>query len=509
MINDKKLKYFKQQYYYKDTLIKYIGSNTQYDYQNKKEPHIFYQTGYSKITLDDQNGSFYIIHPEELNIKRNIIGTVVNIKLIISPKIKSFWEQLKEKLFIYNIHNETNMNKTDYGINIMSIKTTPDFIKYSLEYIISYIYSRKYKLNNEITMLIPLLIVINNSIKNLFNNSINLYKNVYGNNYGDIYGLIKLCNKIHSFLKNNNYIQDITNISNISDSFKNILLENKRKFLKGETTAYNSIFQNLYNNNKLIDNNQLNEFELKELLKDNVNTINLNEDMLYLEKWCNKYYLNFNIIKNYIKEYNNFKNIIFKFDNELIDETETKRKSITFKWFDNAITNIVLNNNPINPFIHGFSYKIYKKIEGTDYYISLIAPLPNYVYEITNFNRKYETLLKNDYHSNYILALSSDSVNFNIKIVNNVDISFVQKICPIIFIPKHLNINYYKDAVAYLITKYNVNGKLSNKIINNYINTINQIDYDLTNNFDRSLYTKFYKFDSDPLFNKYIISFIK
>ncbi|AYV82406.1 MAG: HrpA-like RNA helicase, partial [Homavirus sp.] len=127
----------KEQYFYKDDQITYIGDNNCYDYRNSIPPHTLYSTGYTKDTLEDSDGTFYIIHPDEQGIIRNIGGQIIkltehayglefNNNKIVSYKIRSFWDLLFEKLSIYYTNNDYTNNdiiKTELGIRLSSIKS--------------------------------------------------------------------------------------------------------------------------------------------------------------------------------------------------------------------------------------------------------------------------------------------------------------------------------------------------------------------------------------------------
>ena len=74
------------QYFLKEEPITYRGLSTHYDYQNDNPPHAYLQDGFALNTLKDPYGSFYIVHPEELYIRRNISGTILGV---IEEPIKS------------------------------------------------------------------------------------------------------------------------------------------------------------------------------------------------------------------------------------------------------------------------------------------------------------------------------------------------------------------------------------------------------------------------------------
>jgi hypothetical protein len=74
-------------------------------------------TGYPiKECVYDPNGDFYVVHPDELNIKRNLLtGKIIKVKnnngifedanIIISNKIHSYFE----KCFSYNLFIDNNI----------------------------------------------------------------------------------------------------------------------------------------------------------------------------------------------------------------------------------------------------------------------------------------------------------------------------------------------------------------------------------------------------------------
>lgn len=114
----------------------YIGNFNHYDYDYTKQykPNK-YNTGYPSNVLYDSDCSFFIIHPEELNIERNIMGKVIKILLdtkdiklsnyiIQSNKIDSFFEDLQLKKYIIYDRNSDSFiaSKTGKLIKELVIK---------------------------------------------------------------------------------------------------------------------------------------------------------------------------------------------------------------------------------------------------------------------------------------------------------------------------------------------------------------------------------------------------
>lgn len=145
--------FIRKHYYANNIFWNYKGNIDMYDYHNYTEPISFKSTGISSKYLSDNKGEFYIIHPEEVNFNRNILGNIINVSndltinnnTIFSKKIESFWKILKDYLFIFGTEE---YYKTKYGERIFEIATLlsqfgfDDRFNYGLA--VSYIYSIKY-----------------------------------------------------------------------------------------------------------------------------------------------------------------------------------------------------------------------------------------------------------------------------------------------------------------------------------------------------------------------------
>lgn len=100
-----------------------------------------YYTGYDKNILLDSSGIFYVIHPEELNIQRNIYGKIIKSinnddvtvenNIMLSNKMIIFWKILIDGLMI-GIDNG-KLYKTEYAEIVMFLIKHMQFI--NIEYI--------------------------------------------------------------------------------------------------------------------------------------------------------------------------------------------------------------------------------------------------------------------------------------------------------------------------------------------------------------------------------------
>jgi hypothetical protein len=124
-------------YFINDEYYGYYGNDAMYDYKN--DPLDIwknsYNDGYVYGDLVDDMGNFYIIHPDELSLKRNIAGEVIGkrkdviklndipgekyIKRFESDKMEIFWKLLRDKLFVESFGK--TLLKTDYGMKISEI----------------------------------------------------------------------------------------------------------------------------------------------------------------------------------------------------------------------------------------------------------------------------------------------------------------------------------------------------------------------------------------------------
>lgn len=106
-----------------DILYDYHGKDNMYDYENIVYPPKIYFSGFDIEQLTDANGSFYLIHPDELMIKRNIGRNIVSSdgyavitknKVMNSKKILVFWETLLNTGLVGN-DGPLNVFKTKLG----------------------------------------------------------------------------------------------------------------------------------------------------------------------------------------------------------------------------------------------------------------------------------------------------------------------------------------------------------------------------------------------------------
>lgn len=231
-------KFIKSQYYIGQLFYTYIGDSSHYDYKNNKVPNkMLYKiidnkkskqiiSGYSANTLNDTTGTFYIVHPEETEFVRNIIGEITN-----SPsfdKMKGFWNYLNNNKFV------VDGEKTDYGSLIESV--SKQILGLTFNQIISYLYSLVYKVDKDMIKYLAFIRSLKSCkdiclIDEKYRNNLPQIKSAYGSNIGDSETIIRLMNMI--LLNTNQPNLNQTNVNSVVKSYNNLVEQiNSIKLLK-------------------------------------------------------------------------------------------------------------------------------------------------------------------------------------------------------------------------------------------------------------------------------------
>lgn len=127
--------------------------------------------GFDKPTIEDIDGLFYIIHPDEYNIKRNIVGVPQNS--INLSRMQSYWITSKERQFIDN-----NYDKTPFGIHFYDIGTIfGNYYLTDVKLVLFYIYCIIYGCDIYANKLLPMILALQkNSIFLTDMNVVKYYK---------------------------------------------------------------------------------------------------------------------------------------------------------------------------------------------------------------------------------------------------------------------------------------------------------------------------------------------
>jgi hypothetical protein len=413
-----------------DNFIKKIDNRFNFDkkitYSLITNRPIRYLTGYDiKNTIFDTEGTFYIIHPNELTLKRdNLTGKILFIDYkFISNRIYSYLEKcIKFNLFI---KNNSEYEKTILGRIINSIVKV--FNQLYIEsadinwfLINTIIYSFIYDIEDIIILMISLMHISKYDI-----NFINPYKILLSKriNKDDLYIYydiaVYIYNKIEKIINiyNENKIINFMNIRKKEyleekNKITNLIIEKKNYWNLNIPIEIYNIFNSLDNENKL--NSKINYFDylLKKNKDDKIKFIISN---IFKE-------LNIDIddynIDNFMKYYLNMK---YK-----IDRLKTNQKLI---WFKNNIPIIksydVFENIKLS-FLYGFSHF------NTIYKTSTIE----YKNIETNINYKIKKSITP--YTKYMTYLIEQKENIYVLI--NIDLDTLIKINLIKFSPYYLKI---------------------------------------------------------------------
>lgn len=514
-----------KQYYLNGIFQDYQGNNNHYDYENRQIPSAYYETGYSYQTLLDKTGKFYIIHPEELKFTRDIIGNIIaisgDLKIdkngIVSPKMQSFFEILKERLMIYSIGDD--VNKTEYGIRLMDIKQQLDME--DIRDVIAYLYSRVYNISDLVLASLILKNSLSSSMSNVFSQTYNKTtgklqvnieqaKNLYGNSFGDSVGLAKIASKIISYF--NNTIYDLCKLFNKKINARTVnllsttLLEKKMDYINNKKTGdfklidYETAkkFAELDNSGKLLNRNELSEIEIKDMITDNyfpdILSSIVNDKQVQLESWSHMNYLSGNTVISFLNSYLKTTNSIYELENNI------QNNNISLDWFDKRLIAIpeykfIDEHKIIMSYLHGYGFNIAMNMIKSEKFIPISYIDPSNIRSISKKGPFKETLLNDTSMGEYITFVGYDSSKEkNLFCVSRVNVDMIQSSVPFIYSPNQLN--KISTEQNLLLLKPMETGL--------YLETVNKIKMDLINNYTTKVYKNILKLDDNEQYKKII-----
>jgi hypothetical protein len=509
-------KMLKEQYFNGDTYYTYYGNDNAYDYKNYKPFAIYFKTGFNTTCLTDNTGQFYIIHPDELHIIRNLGGDIVGITdsdgltfipnkynskigYILSKKIKSFWKKLLDYLYIDFSNIETTENDIDTKDNIDIIKTElgTQFINLSEEFKISnhhllrtLLFGISMGCGTDIIKLCTMYQILNFNVSLLsqkIDNKQDIKKIILPLSI-DSTNITSDSNVILEILKDLDiYLLQI----GISDKLtskqyiKNITMYKERdytiedyQYLLGPRDKYPESLL------KKIIINDSNKF-IQQLENDLFNVcdnflIAKQQDII---NWANSRFIDPSIILQYIKTYVKFKSLISRMmSNDLVFFLKRLQQCTSIKHIHEYFTknNIIFDQN-INPIdialLFGFPHNLCRKVDTTNYYLSIYSMMLSDSYIIDSINpfskySKLNTFVSDKYLQKYLLYLKANIETDKITILHYIKPSVVA-ILGHIYSSSHFNINYKyttENMNKFIITKQNTSNivdatNLSNLII--------------------------------------------
>jgi len=228
----------------------YFGNTNYYDYNYDSTTYVLNQpigikditiTGIKSNDILDNDGTFYIIHPEETKFVRNLQGDIiepvsdnylqVEKKKLISDKIFQILISLRDYLFVFG--DKDNLIKTNLGSlisrlnTLFSDKDRDDNKSYG--YLLSYLYSRKYGCDQDLLKVITLYIYTQEPQKFLSNLNAPIVYTNSKNPYGSTQYYLSILNNLEEYIKAGSWIpsEAYTKYKNKLNKFIKELDENK------------------------------------------------------------------------------------------------------------------------------------------------------------------------------------------------------------------------------------------------------------------------------------------
>jgi hypothetical protein len=510
---------FKKTYLYKKKIFENMKHQILLD--DKHLPYEFYESsklyqkdfpyffnrnidGYEWDILQDLFCKFFIVHPYENNIERNINNDIIsynykNINIIYNELSKLFYYnfllKMQAKMFFLNnkglmIKDTINNKKIRFKKTLLvnRIQSLSSDLKISENIAYTLLVGQAYNILTEVVEIIVMLNTINYKIHLLVpeNKYFDDLYNFYGNKESDLVAIYLIIKKI-------------------KDKFKNLLifdlLDLNSKLLKKNKKIYERLVEEFEKYSTRIDPpknlknvfNLLNSLKINGRLKNNSGFLtwfysseivtqiilsDLNKNLSKIMNWCDNNCLNKNIIRNYFFNYinflKNFMTIKKNYDLDVDEETSLEWiKKISFS----KKKSISINDKIIKSFLIGNSFNVGIKRKKSFDKFWLV-------------NGKHFDVIKlargTPYQKNSTLCSPLGSIIFYLNISKNsykkvTELTIITKIKPEILsktIPLYYNkLNFSKIYLKhYLKSKdisykiYRYEGKLFDDLIRNIIN---------------------------------------
>jgi len=484
------------------------------DYYSNINPRLFYNfyrvdSGYEISILLDRLGLFYIIHPFENKIKRNILGNIIEyydlnkwstndnggelpmtiyVNLICNLNNKYFLVNIKGDSF--NFLKITNLNidslyKTELIRYIDKLRQVISLDELDTKDLIILLTSQAYDSFNEVLEILTLIKTIKSSMKDLIIN-----KSIYDKQDIEIEYLYTL---IQSFKKSFSDLDifkftDLNSIKNMYESNINIIINEFLIDRKNEPIL-NKYTPTRWNNlNYLYLNGSIKKYGFLYLINDVLKKkYNIDKIKSNISRWCDFNNINSEIFIKFINNFINVKIELLTIDKNIDYKTTEisplelmKLESYNFKkslsW-SNKLEHI------IKPFLHGYPYQISFKLHITDNFF--YSPQLQDIKIGSSFKQNKYTLL---------FYYNLDPEN-KMLITNKIDIEWLFNILPTYYKPSFFknNILSIEESKIKINTCY---GNLFSEFCYNLKNkwSLNSIPYIGSNNMEiLALFFKNYK----------------
>ena len=520
-------KFFKnfESYFNLDTYYDYYGNDSHYEYVNYKNNTYYHENGYSSYNLNDFTGEFYVIHPEEIDLTRNIVGTITDTKakgtvlknnLLESTKINIFWETLRDNYFLDVI--DKNIVKSELGIKFQELQQILEFEDSKLFKI--FLYSYVFDVTEDIIRLISMVQLITKfsdtfltsiKVNGKMIKSIGYATKLLGiTSRGDLEGIMILLEYFHNYLdkidlKYDNNLDSTkkTLITEISRDLASKTLDQFQKTFTAEKAKVNILSENF---SYLTDDNYA------ELRKSHMIIKYLNEEFNSkqheIDKICDKLFLNKETMKEYFNKYSQIKNTLFTYMNKNMDDTSIKSKD--FELLDELtgiLKKTIVNTNLdkyekiLTCFMMADSYNIVTNISRTNSYLYLYEPSIENIYQIstiTQNTKNLDSFINNFYLSNLLYFYKVDIDKESMSMVNYIHPKLMENLYKI------YNLNLLNDKIANLMKQIYIKVSTKNQVVSNqYFSELRELEDNLKEN-TKIYISKDNDIDKINIFNKKI-----
>lgn len=491
-----------EQYFLGEQYYDYYGNDNMYDYKNYKNLHPFYESGLDANSLTDNRGTFYLIHPNELDIERNIMGDITGKKngnkeitfkkdrkyagYIVSKKIRSFWQMLLDYLYIgFNENNDTII-KTTLGIEMITLFEILqlDPIYYGL--IRSLIFGIAVGCGEDMMKLTAFYMAAKMSPLNLNKNRVFSHDPYIGS---DSKIILRYLNEFDTLLEKNglntNLISNAIKLySKISEVKQYNLTRNDVRLLLGPEDRHTPELIRAISSEekkaKVIES--IENAIIEELFK------NIEANTESIQIWCNTNNLNFATFMEYIKEY-------CKLRSSLSRKMIKQREEFIVTLKNNFAKLSIFEERQLDlvdiSLLFGFPFNVCKKVDDTIYYLSLYNPNMDNVYKIkstSDYKYKPNTLVNLAQLQNYVLyftiEINPETDDDTMACLHKVDPSLITILAHIYnkrtFTKITSNTNLMK-SIGEIIDKREPDKSTDlGRMILNYTKTLEQIETDLS-----------------------------
>ena len=451
-------------------------------------------------SISDYDGKFYIIHPKENKIIRNINNEIkffLDIKFDSIPRnvFLSEIEILQQKLIlidtqyssnIFNIkHEEKNFVKTELYTEVLSLQKTLNDNSLDDNDCLTIFAAIGFNCLYEVLLILMLIKTIKQISKLIIFNKEKLFYNIWylnSNSKSEIFILNNICEK----LKSNNinlYIFKIIENPKILDEIDKLVKEKIDKFkkkkklnLKDEPEPDNinnwNLMNKLFNSSKLENKNGKDELKFNILKEKIKKDLDLNE--LKIKIWCENYFINYEHIITFLSKLGEI--IINYLTIEKNLDSDFGEKS-PLEWIKKINLSKFLKTNNINEkiiksFILGRPLNYAIKLDfNNDFYNLYSYNLKGYTENIFFAPQIFSNII---FYYDYRDIKGKNYFNF----VNDIDLDYYTSCLPHIF-----NKNNFKKIIPQLEYVYKENTIIEHKsFIQINGSNYDQIIYFINNN---------------------------